>query len=164
MRGIRALAVLAGAVLVGSMMGLRIAAAEDATLIDATDVDGIVNLAKGYGAATKGKTSDGDPKITGKINGVGYVIFFLGCNDSHAACKSIQFYAGWDTTDVPMDAINEWNSGNRFGRAYLDSQKNPAIEMDVNLDYGVTSENLDDTMDYWRLVLDEFVKGVVKAN
>jgi hypothetical protein len=164
MRGIRGAVLLAASLAASAFLTARVAGAEETSLIDATNIDAIVNLAKGYGAATKGKTSDGDPKITGKINGVGYIIFFLGCSDSHSDCKSIQFYAGWDTKDVKIATINKWNSENRFGRAYLDDSSNPAIEMDVNLDYGVSSENLDDTMDYWRLVLDEFVKSVVNAD
>ena len=41
----------------------------------------------------------------------------------------------------------------RFGKAYLDLDGHPTIEMNVNLSKGVSRENLDDTLDWWREVL-----------
>ncbi|MDX5403519.1 MAG: YbjN domain-containing protein [Rhodobacterales bacterium] len=52
-------------------------------------------------------------------------------------------------------AVSDWNDQNRFGTMYLDSDGDLAVDMDVNLFGGVTRRNLDDTFDWWRVVLDE---------
>ena len=50
--------------------------------------------------------------------------------------------------------MNAWNRDRRFGKAYIDADGDIAIEMDVNLWGGVTPKNLDDTFDWWRIVLE----------
>jgi hypothetical protein len=143
-------------------MGITPVLAQD-DVIDATDIDGILEIARGYGNARKTTDSEGDPEITGKLGGISYSVYFYGCVD-HEDCTSIQFYAGWDSTDVTVDDINAWNQENRFARAYIDSDNNPVVEMDVNLDYGVTTDNLDDSFDLWRILSDDFRENVIEKN
>ena len=56
---------------------------------------------------------------------------------------SLLFYAGW-TADgpFPLSAINEWNRVARFGRAYVDDQGDPVIELDLLLAGGVTFQTI----------------------
>ncbi len=44
----------------------------------------------------------------------------------------------------------------RFGKIHLDSENDPYIQMDVNLDHGVSDENFVDTFSYWLTVLEVF--------
>jgi hypothetical protein len=125
-------------------------------IITANDIDKILEIARGYGTARKAGGGNEDPYITGKLSGINYSIDFYGCNDKHEGCTSIQFHAGWDVTDVPADRLAKWNSENRFGSAYLDSDGAPVMEMDVNLDQGVTADNFDDTFDIWRIIVEDF--------
>ncbi len=70
------------------------------------------------------------------------------------------FSAGWEGDDRPDDLTDammaDWNREKRFGKAYLDGDGNATVDMSVNLHGGVTRANLDDTIDWWRLVLVEF--------
>ena len=50
----------------------------------------------------------------------------------------------------------------KFGKAYLDQDGDPRLEMTVNLDYGVTQRNLDDTFDWWTKALARFKRDVLK--
>lgn len=129
--------------------------AQAETLIDGSDPEAIRQIASGYGSATLGTDPDGDPEITGRIEGTRYQVLFYGCTDGKG-CKSIQLVAGWTDSPVELTALNAWNADRRFGKAYLDLDGDPAIEMNVNLDFGVTARNLDDTFDYWRYVLSDF--------
>ena len=56
---------------------------------------------------------------------------------------SLLFYTGWITeVDVTLAMINDWNSGSRFGRAYMDSSGDPVIELDLLMAGGVTAHTI----------------------
>ncbi len=130
------------------------------TLIEASDVDAIANIARGYGSATVQVDSIGDPQIVGRIDGVQYTVNFYGCTNGQN-CTTLQFRAAWTNPGgVTFDDMNRWNQDKRFGKAYLDQDNDPIIEWDVNLFGGVSTRNLDDTFDWWKLVLDNFATDV----
>lgn len=99
----------------------------------------------------------GDPMLTSRVSATELNVYFYGCTNN-ADCTPIQISAGYDTDDgVSMDLINAWNAGHRFGRAYLDKEDDPYVEMDMNLDHGGVSEgNFRDTLDWWRVVVEAF--------
>ncbi|MBN1858152.1 YbjN domain-containing protein [Candidatus Bipolaricaulota bacterium] len=68
---------------------------------------------------------------------------------------SLLFYAAW-STDAPFEfsAINNWNRLARFGRAYVDDQGDPVIELDLLLSGGVTLETV-------KLYIDVFVDSAL---
>jgi hypothetical protein len=57
------------------------------------------------------------------------------------ARRRTQLYAGLVKKGVTLDTINKRNSARRFARDYLD-EKDPRIEMDVDLDHGGMSSAL----------------------
>lgn len=141
-----------------ALVGILSADASAQTLLDAKDPEAIRNIASGYGSALLTTDSQGDPKISGRIDGVAYSIFFYGCEDGEN-CKSIQFKAGWSGVgNFTAKTASEWNLKKRFGAAYLDSDGDPGLQWDVNLFAGVTINNIDDTFDWWSIVLKEFDK------
>jgi hypothetical protein len=138
--------------------------AQAETLIDATNPNAILNVAKGYGAATLTKDSVGDPYISGMIEGTRYGVYFYGCT-SGKNCREIQLRASWDTSNISLGTINSWNQKNRFGHAYLyDSNSHPSIDIMVNLNYGVSSRNLEDTFDTWKAVMNKFKLNVIEKS
>lgn len=127
-----------------------------APLLDATDAERILQLARGFGSASLGEDDIGDPLITGRIEGSKYGIYFYGCDDNHHNCNELQFSAGWADVEVALSDINEWNKTRRFGKAYLDEENDPILEFSVNLEHGVTPDNFDSTLDWWASALKEF--------
>lgn len=124
------------------------------TVISAESPDQILDIAKGYGSAALEKDAEGDPYISGRIDGTKYGILFYGCTDGKA-CKDIQFVAVWDAK-VSMDKVNKWNSDSKFGTASIDEDGDTELHMAVNLAHGVSRNNLDDTFDWWKVVMKEF--------
>lgn len=122
---------------------------------DPGDPREVLELAKGYGSATLEPYGDGKVKIDGRMEGRRYGVYFYGCT-ANRQCNSLQFSWGIDKKGVPLSKINDWNRDKRFAKAYIDSEGDLMLEMDVNVAYGVTRKNLDDTFDWWRLVLKEF--------
>jgi hypothetical protein len=142
-------------ILGGAFMLATAVSAQAQTVIDGSQIDEIVNIARGYGSATLETQSNGDPKITGKIEGVTYQVFFMNCTNN-TACEDLNFYAGFLDNKQTLDVINAWNRDKRFGKAYLDSDLDAVVEFDLNLEHGVTRDNLDAAFSLWSLILDQY--------
>lgn len=130
-------------------------------MFDASDPAGIVRFMEktGYRVALAADTK-GDPVITGRISRTDYVIQFYEC-ESGAFCNSVQFLA-----QVPRPAAttaetaNTFNARWRYVRMTLD-QAQVKLQMDVNLDAGVTADNFEDTLDIWRQLLEVFERDIL---
>ena len=128
-------------------------------LVDGSNVETILEIAKAHGEATLESQSDGDPRISGRINGLGYQLFFMNCTGGKD-CEDLNFYAGFAELKPTVDAINDWNRNKRFGNAYLDSDLDAVIEFDVNLEFGVTRDNLDAAFGLWELLLQQYAEHI----
>ena len=148
--------VAAAAVLMGAMTG---PALTQGLLIGHPET--VLDLVRNHGTGDLETDGEGDPMIVAETGGIRYVVYFYDCDDS-VLCKSIQFRAAWNAPGAySMRDMNEWNRDRRFAKAYLDDDGDPTLEMDVNLDFGVTRDNLDDTIDWWRVVLTRFREEVI---
>ena len=107
--------------------------------------------------AKLGTDGVGDPMITSALNGTNYQLFFYNCTN-HRDCATVQFHSGYHlTTPVSLQTINEWNRSQRFGRAYLDKESDPILEMDVDLDDGgVIPLLFIDNVEFWESILPKF--------
>ena len=140
-------------------LGLAVSAQAQDDLLTGNNVDDILNIARGYGSATLDVQTNGDPKITGKMDGVTYQVYFRNCTDN-ANCEDLNFYAGFLDLKPSLEVINDWNYNKRFSRAYLDSDLDACIEMDLDLAYGVTTDYMDATFGLWSLVLGQYTEHV----
>jgi hypothetical protein len=122
-------------------------------IVDGSDPAVILDIAQGYGSAMLDVDTVGDPMITGRMGGQAYTVFFYGC-EGGKDCTSIQFTTYFAEVRPGADQVSDWNDANRFGTLYLDGDGDLAIDLDVNLFGGVTRRNLDDTFDWWRVVVD----------
>ena len=132
-------------------------------MVDATDPDAVMNIARGFGSARLSEEGIGDPLISGRIEGEKYKVFFYMCEENQN-CKDIQFWAGWTGTDVTIEDVNEWNAEKRFGKAFIDDEGDPILTYVVNLNGGVSYDNLEDSFDWWRTMLSSFVSDVLDAS
>lgn len=130
-------------------------------LVDGTQPERILSIARGFGAAELSKDKQGDPKIDGRMGGTRYTVLFYGCKGGKG-CRSIQFYAGFEVSNKPtLEALNAYNLKNRFSKVYADRDGDPAVEFDVNLEGGVSQKNLDDTFDWWKVIMANVRKAFV---
>lgn len=107
------------------------------------------------------RDAQGDPLIRFRVEGITTAIYFYTCQDDR--CESYQFAAGFATEQKPScEAIIAWNRSKRFGRAYLDDDQDPWVELDVDLDGGVTRQYLLASFTTWRSVLLTFAREVAK--
>lgn len=155
-------ALMCGIAAAGLLLGVPSPArAAEPDLIRASDVDEIVNVAKGFGSATRTTTKSGDPKIEGRLEGLQYSVFFYGCNNGDN-CQSIQMYVGFklNSNKPGMSKVNEWNQKKRYGKAYIDKAGDPVMEMDVPMVKGITRGTLDSAFDSWNSLVAEYAKFI----
>lgn len=134
------------------------------------DPDQVAKLLIDEGYRAKIETEkDGDRYISSASGGRNFTIYFLGCNGGVklGSCSSIEYYTGFTTgKPYPLARTNEWNAKNRYGRAYVDSDKDPVIEMDLFLgDEGMARGQFLHNLEIWTDVMasyDQFVFDVPK--
>lgn len=131
----------------------------DGRLVDGTDPQAILDVALGLGPAELGVDNLGDPVVTGQIESIPYTIFFYGCTQGRD-CTNLQFTSGWITDNFDLNRINAWNREFRFARAWLDDEQDPIVAMDVNLEFGVSRQNFEDTFLVWASILSNFASLV----
>ena len=128
-----------------------------AELVDATAPGTLVEVIQALGYRAKLDTDAlGDPKIVSSVGGTDFSIYFYGCTEN-SACKALLFKVGYDLIDgTTLEVVNDWNETSLFGRAYLDEEGDPWVEMAVNMDGGVARFNFEDTFDWWEVVVGQF--------
>jgi len=85
------------------------------------------------------KDDDGEPRLTFKVDGYEWSIYFYACGPGATEtrpCVSYQFYSGYTSNKaVPLEIINQWNTDKRYARAYnyvqKDGKTSSRIEIDV---------------------------------
>ncbi|WP_022660793.1 YbjN domain-containing protein [Paucidesulfovibrio longus] len=105
------------------------------------------------------KDDAGDPLISSSDGNLNFQIFFYACTKD--VCEAVQFYSGFTQAKNPsQSSINTWNTHNRFGRAYLDSEGNSRVEMDALATGGVSEQHFRNLLSTWKIVLNEFSKHI----
>ncbi len=93
------------------------------------------------------RDSRGDPMIRFRVEGYNCLLFFYGVKEGRAI--SVQFRAAF-REKVPIEKVNEWNRKKRFLKVYLDEDDDINMDMDVDLEGGVTREYLAERLRTWR--------------
>ena len=96
-------------VISGGVLALALTTSAQAqALLTGTDTAEILNAARGYGAASLTTQSNGDPQITGKIDGITYQVYFRNCTNNED-CEDLNFYLGFLDIKPTLAEINDWN-------------------------------------------------------
>jgi hypothetical protein len=114
--------------------------------------------AKGYPTEIT-TDKDGDPLIRSVSDGIKFTVWFYECK-GNPRCHSYQFATGFAQAGTSAQQVAEWNRTKRFGRAYLDRQYDPWVEVDMDVEHGATTEGLANNVDRWILVMSTFRKYI----
>jgi len=142
------------------------ARADDDEVMNAITGDDLVTLLQSQGiAASLTQDGYGDPLIIAEVGNLAFSVITYNCNnDANAACARLQLAAqfrlpgGASETDIAM--MNAYNQQYLFGRAYIDPYGSATVDYTINLNQGVTEDNLVDNLNVWIHVLDNFVTGL----
>lgn len=130
-------------------------------MFDASDPGGIARFMEKIGYRVQlGTDTRGDPIITGRISRSDYTMQFYECENG-AFCNSVQLLAQAPKPPaLTADLVNSFNTRWRYVRLTID-QSQVRVQMDINLDAGVTADNLEDTLDIWRQLLEVWERDVL---
>ena len=122
------------------------------------DVDQIAELLQSEGYQAKLEGEGADRFINTGMAGYNFLILPFDCDAKGENCKSVQFYVAFAAKNKPtLEEMNTYASENRFGRIYLDGDRDPVIEMDVDLEAGGMSPALFmDNLAYWEAIMVSF--------
>ncbi len=85
-----------------------------------------------------------DKGLEGTVNERGNVV--VTANNSKIVFfisgQTMQAYFGLRGTSANVNTVNEWNKTKRFGRAYIDAEGDPVVELDYDLEGGVSDESI----------------------
>jgi hypothetical protein len=150
-----------------TVAGLSHAAAEErqtsaSTLLSEADPGVVLHAIERAGMEGEvGKDSEGDPKINSTDKRRPFVIHFYDCDGDHAHCPYIQITQGWDLKKgLSLDKIEKWNEDNVWGQAYLDDDKDPWLALTINFKGGVTPEYVDDMLEWWSVIAEDYEKHI----
>ncbi len=127
-------------------------------LIDGSNVDEVLNIAKGFGSAILEYNDEGKPAIRGRIEGAPYYLAFQNCS-GETSCDDFFLQAYFLEPVIDYELINDWNYKKRWTKLYIDNDADAVLEMDFNLSGGVSSKNLDQAFSIWSQLLEEFNDG-----
>lgn len=130
-------------------------------MFDASDPAGLARFMEktGYRVELRADTK-GDPVITGRISRSDYVIQFYECEQG-LTCNSVQFMSqAAKPATLTGDTANAFNARWRYVRITFDATQ-VKLQMDVNLDAGVTADNFEDTLDIWRQLLEIYERDIL---
>jgi len=140
------------------LLGLGVSAGAQAqTLVSAEDPEALVAIIRELGFQAKLEQDDiGDPVIRSSSGGVDFRVYFYECKNNER-CKSLHFSVGYDLAGgASLDAVQEWNADKRFASAYLDDERDPFLQMDINTDGGITQKNFEISFHLWQSLKGEF--------
>ncbi|NIY81068.1 YbjN domain-containing protein [Celeribacter sp. HF31] len=140
-----------------AVLGLTaLPAAAEPEILTFDDLDVFEELLSGFGSVEADTDGEDDPMFRGRISGTRYALYFYGC-DNHTDCNNGTFVAYFDGDDYSTDAavINDYNNSYRFGKASVDSDGDLEINYSFAFKGGITRVALDDTFDWWRVILEE---------
>jgi hypothetical protein len=129
------------------------------TLITGVDIPQILEVAQTFGDASLTAQPNGDPQISGEIDGMTYHVIFSNCTDN-TDCDDLNFYIGFLDLKPELTTINDWNYAKRFNRAYLDEDGDACAEMDLDLSAGITRKYLEAQFSLWDEVVQQFARHV----
>jgi hypothetical protein len=134
---------------------LAVQAAEDGTdvVISMITTEELRSIMKAEGYET---TFDKDGDVVWKIEGFKSHVFVA--KDG----KAIQFHSSFSDGNATLKKVNEWNRTKRFSRTYLDDDGDPHLELDLDMDGGVTVARLLDFLKTCRVSFDAWCRDVVE--
>lgn len=110
-----------------------------------------------------GTDASGDPKIRSNTDDVEFYVYFYSCKNGR--CAAIQFSEGFDLDQgISCEQLDRWNRQWRYGRAFRDEENDPYVQMDVDLQYGSTTESIKNNLEVWLTVLNEFTRHISSAS
>lgn len=130
-------------------------------LVRTIDPNGLAAALRGADLAAEVKTEGRQTVVLGRAGAIPFQAFLGACNPAGEACTDIELYAGFTGGPrIPLERINGWNNRTRFARAFLVQSGEPALQMDISLEGGLSAESLKLHLETWGAALETYAAFV----
>ena len=102
-------------------------------IIATTDIPQLIAIAKSEGYVV---SIDEDGDLLWKIEG--FLAYILVSDDG----EYVQFQSSFEEAGTSLEKVNAWNQSKRYSRSYIDSEGDPVLELDLDLEGGVTHDRI----------------------
>lgn len=135
------------------------------TVVSTVTAPQLVELltAKGF-AAKEVLGDDGSPEVESTLeNGDTFEVLMYGCDEAKAkSCNMLQFRATYDVTANKIKAVNSFNNAWVMGRGRFTDDGKAVVESALDLEGGVTIDNLKNALDQWTGIVGDFTDAIAK--
>ena len=134
-------------------MTARVAVAEDSEMVKTMTSAQMKALLADQGFTNV--TIDEDDDLIVKMTGYNVLIFVRGNNYTF-----IKFRFAVAGTTATLSRVNDWNRKMNFTKSFLDEDDDPVLEMDLDLEGGVTIARIKDGIRTFSQALNHFLREV----
>lgn len=120
-------------------------------IVTAQDAKSVVAALEGMGLTVEvGKTSAGRTKLSFRYQDASSSLYLFDCHDGMGDCDSIRFLHGLNFPDgVTLQAADDWNSQELWGRAFLDGNSDPWLDTMMWVGEGVSKAQFAEVFAKW---------------
>jgi hypothetical protein len=152
-------AICAAALAVGGI--LAPAAAEMKTSLNAAEIEALLTDA-GLPVEMVEDAKTGAPVAQGSLGSLIFIVRGMDCSGRPMSCGTLLFFANFElgaaATPANYEAVNSFNDKQLYGRAYVVPGRNQVgVDYVVELDGGVSTDNLARNLERWADVVGAFV-------
>ncbi len=141
------------ATLLSSSYQARLAAAAADDVVETISAEQLMTLMQREGYAVE-------------LHEAGFVLWKIDGYRSHLFiaddAEAIQFHISFGDGNATLKKVNEWNATKRFSRTYLDEDGDPHLELDLDLEGGVTEKRIADYLRTCKVSLSAWCSEVVE--
>lgn len=76
--------------------------------------------------------------------------------------NSLLFRVGFKNENTTLAKVNEWNKSKQFSRSYLDDDGDPVLELDLDIDGGITKARIIDFLKSCKLSMQLWAREVLQ--
>ncbi len=138
---------------VGWMMAIGNPEAGAQPILERIEARELKAIMDGEGYATE---IDEDGDILWRVDGLRAYILI---SESR---MQLLFRLAFSGTEATLPKVNEWNRTRSLSRSFLDEDGDPVLELDLDLEGGVTRARVVDYLKTCRLTIGEWVRAVVR--
>lgn len=132
-------------------------AAASSALIHTIDANGLAAALRSADLSAEVKTEGRETSVLGRVGTIPFQALLGACNPAGEACTDIELYAGFSGGQrMPLELINGWNNRTRFARAFLVQSGDPALQMDISLQGGLSADSLRLHLETWGAALETY--------
>lgn len=139
------------------------AAVETRSVVVSLTAGELADVMHAYGyRAELGTDGVGDPMVSSSTAGLNYSVLFYDCDGgTPKRCRSLQLWASFELpSPLEPGKLNTWNRQSRYAKAFTADDGSVVVELDIELDGGVTQANLHSLFALWDTLLGSFARHI----